>query len=265
MPQASIAEGCDEMFIVDVLSSIIIAFSFFTIIPMPRLEWTGRRMRFAPLMMPFVGLINGLLSFAFFTLLTFLDFTPFFKAVLICLYFVVFTGGLHIDGLMDTADAYFSRRDKERKLEIMKGSTVGAFAVLTLFFMSLLKIAVFNELFTMNYRNVIILIFIPVLSRLLQSSMLYIFPSAKPDGLTKMFGVLNKRLVMVHFVLLILISAILFSLIGVKSLILISTLLIYYIIFYFSSKKQFGGVTGDLLGAFVEISELIMLGTLLFI
>jgi adenosylcobinamide-GDP ribazoletransferase len=56
-----------------------------------------------------------------------------------------------------------------------------------------------------------------------------------------------------------------FVLIGIKSWLLMGTALIYYVLFYLSSKKQFGGITGDLLGAFLEISELVMLGTLLFI
>jgi len=55
------------------------------------------------------------------------------------------------------------------------------------------------------------------------------------------------------------------ALVGIKSLLLIGVILIYYALFYLSSKKQFGGITGDLLGAFLEISELIMLGTLIFI
>jgi adenosylcobinamide-GDP ribazoletransferase len=253
------------MLIIDILSSIVIAFAFFTIIPMPRIDWTGRRMQFAPLMMSLVGLVNGLIAFGLFTFLTTLNFSEFFKAVIMCLYYVVYTGGLHIDGLLDTADAYFSRRDKQRKLEIMKDSTVGAFAVITLLFIFLLKTAVFNELFTHNYKNGIILIFIPIISRLLQSSMLYIFPPAKPDGLTRMFGVLDKRYSTILFALFALIGTMLFILIGIKSLILIITIIAYYALFYFSSKKQFGGITGDLLGAFLEVSELVMLTTLLFI
>ena len=253
------------MLITDIISSIVIAFAFFTIIPMPKLDWTGRRMSYVPLMMPLVGLMNGLIAYGIFAILNSLHFSTFFKAVIMCLYYVVYTGGLHIDGLLDTADAYFSRRDKARKLEIMKDSNVGAFAVLTLVFIVLFKTAVFNELFTNSKKNGIILIFIPVISRILQSSMLYIFPSAKKDGLTKMYGILDKRHTIIHLILFILIGIILFFIIGIKSIILMLVILAFYALFYFSSKKQFGGITGDLLGAFLEISELIMLATILFI
>jgi adenosylcobinamide-GDP ribazoletransferase len=216
-------------------------------------------------MMPLVGLINGLIGFGIFMLLTALDFSSFFKAVIMCLYFIIFTGGLHIDGLMDTADAYFSRRDKERKLEIMKDSNVGAFAVITLIFVLLLKVAFLNELFIQNNKNSILIVFIPIISRLLQSSMLYLFSPAKPEGLTRMYGKLDKRFSLLLFGLLVMVVCLLVALVGIKSLLLIGVILIYYALFYLSSKKQFGGITGDLLGAFLEISELIMLGTLIFI
>ena len=147
----------------------------------------------------------------------------------------------------------------------MKDSTVGAFAVITLISVLLLKVAILNELFTQNYKNSILIIFIPIISRLLQSSMIFLFPSAKPDGLTKMYGKLNKRSTFILLVMFLLVGCSIFVLIGIKSWLLMGTALIYYVLFYLSSKKQFGGITGDLLGAFLEISELIMLGTLLFI
>lgn len=251
--------------IIDILSSIIIAFAFFTIIPVAKLEWSGKRMKFVPLMMPLVGFVNGLLSFLLFNFLNTLNFSAFFKAIIMCLYYVIFTGGLHIDGLLDTADAYFSRRDKARKLEIMKDPTLGTFAVITLIFLFLIKIAVFNELFMKNNISIFVIIFIPVISRILQSSMLYLFPPAKANGLARMFGELDKRFSVILFVLLLFVGTCIYFLIGVKAIIFILVILVYYSFFYFSSKKQFGGITGDLLGAFLEISELLMLITLLLI
>lgn len=251
--------------ITDILSSIIIAFAFFSVIPMPKLEWTGKRMSYVPFAMPFVGLINGLISFGLYSLLNFAPVTPFLKAVLMTLYFIAFTGGLHIDGLMDTADAYFSRRDRERKLEIMKDSNVGAFAVVTLIFTLLFKTALFYELFSRDRNIGLLLVFIPVISRLLQSSMLFAFHSAKADGLTKMFGKLKAKNSIFLFILLALVSVILFFVAGIYALLIPLSALVYYFVFYISSKRQFGGITGDLLGAFLEVSELIMLFSLLFV
>lgn len=253
------------MLAIDILAALVIAFSFFTIIPMPIIEWSKRRMKIVPLMMPVIGLIAGLISYVIYIFLLKFNFTPFFKAVIMCLYYVIFTGGLHIDGLSDAADAYFSRRDKAKKLEIMEDSNVGAFAVITLILFFITKVAVFNEMFSQGIKNSLILIFIPVISRLLQSSMIYLFKPAKPDGLARMYGDLDRRYSLIHLFLFVIITVVLYVLIGVQALMLIVVALAFYAIFYFSSRKQFGGITGDLLGAFLEISELIMLGTILFI
>jgi len=251
--------------IVNMFSAIIIAFAFFTILPMPKLEWTGKRMNFVPMMMPLVGLANGLLAFLLYTLLFPAEVTPFLKSVLMTLYFIVFTGGLHLDGLLDTADAYFSRQDKKRKLEIMKGSCLGAFAAITLAFVLLLKTALLFELFSRGVSFGVFIIFIPVISRLLQAFMLYSFPSAKADGLTKIFGILKKKNTIFIYMMFAIVCVFLYFLSGASALIIPLIAVIYLMIFYYSSKRQFGGITGDLLGAFLEISELLMLFSLLFI
>jgi len=249
----------------DIISAAVIAFAFFTVIPMPVLDWSGKRMRLVPLMMPLVGLACGLLAFGLYTALNLATLSPFLKAVLLTLYFAVFSGGLHLDGLMDSSDAYFSRRDRERKLEIMKDSNVGAFAVLTVVFVMLLKVGVISELFAKGTRFGAPMIFIPVLSRLLQSFMLHVFPSAKADGLTKIFGVLEKKnRLFLGFLFAVACAALLLTA-GLRSLVLPSTALLYLAVFYFSSKRQFGGITGDLLGAFLELSELLMFCSLLLL
>lgn len=251
--------------ITDIFSSLIIAFAFFTIIPMPKLNWSERRMKLVPLMMPLVGLVIGLGAFGLFTLFSALASSPFLCGVLLCLYFAVVSGGLHLDGLMDSADAYFSRRERSEKLEIMSDSSVGAFSVFTVFFVLLLKVAVFYELFSQRKEIGILLIFIPVLSRILQASMLYLFPKAKADGLAKAFGQLNKPFAAILFALLFAIGLLLFPFAGISSIITVAAVLAFYALFYFSAKKHFGGITGDLLGAFLELSELLMLITLLFV
>lgn len=249
----------------DVLSAVVIAFAFFTVVPMPKPEWTGKRMCLVPLMLPVIGLVNGFIAYGLVILLSYASLTPFLKAAAMTLYFIVFTGGLHLDGFMDAADAYFSRRDKERKLEIMKDSGVGAFAVVSLFFLLLLKTACFYELFSREENFGLPMLFIPVFSRLLQASMLYVFPHAKQDGLTKVFGDLKVKNAILLYLLFVAAGLVLFALAGARSLLIPLSAAAYYGIFYISSKRQFGGITGDLLGAFLEVSELVMLVTILFI
>ena len=250
----------------DFFKSIIIAFSFFTSIPMPTIEWTEKRMRFVPLVLPAVGAAIGGLIYGLYQLLGILKTGDLLNAVLLSLFLLAITGGVHTDGLMDSADAYFSRRDKEKKLEIMKDSRVGAFAVMALIAVILLKTAFFHEVLSSGKEFGIVLIFIPVISRTLQPSMLYFFPYAKEEGLAKMYGGKPKK---AHGIILaamfIFLSAGLFLIKGALGLLIPGVALLYYVFYYFSTIKNFGGITGDLLGAFLEVSEMLMIGAILFI
>lgn len=249
----------------DFLYSIIIAFSFFTIIPLPMVEWTSRRIKFLPLLMPFIGLGIGSVGYGLYYLLQNTAVSDFSGAVLMVLFYLVITGGLHMDGLMDTADAYFSRRSKEKKLEIMKDSRVGAFAVIALVSLMLIKTAFFYEIFRAGREIAILLFLIPVLSRIVQALMLCFFPYAKEDGLAAMFSQTGKWISYVLTVYFGLATGSIYFLAGTIGLILPLGLLLFTIYYYFSSRKNFGGITGDIVGAYVELAEVLMLGLLIFI
>ncbi len=250
----------------DFLKSIIIAFSFFTTIPMPMIDWTDKRMRYVPLVLPLVGAAIGTLLFGFYTVLGLSGTGNFLNAVLICIFLLAITGGLHTDGLMDSADAYFSRRNKERRLEIMKDSRVGAFAVMALAVILLLKVAFLYEVLESGKQIGLLLLFIPMISRTLQPSMLYYFPYAKEEGLAKMYGgKLKKYLGIILILIFVGICIGMYFIAGLSALSIPGTALLYFIFYYFSVKKHFGGITGDLLGAFTEISEMLMIGALLFV
>lgn len=250
----------------DFLKSIVIAFSFFTTIPMPMIEWTDKRMKFVPLLLPAVGAVIGGLAFALYKLLAAAGAGSFLSAALMVAYFIFITGGVHTDGLMDSSDAYFSRREKDRKLEIMKDSRVGAFAVIMLVIVVLLKTAFLYDLFDSAADFGTMLIFIPIISRCLQPTMLYYFPYAKEEGLAKMYGVdLNKRLGLIPLGILAIVIAVMIYIFGLAALLVPGIAALYYGFYYLSSKKNFGGITGDLLGAFLEVTELLMIGAVIFI
>lgn len=244
----------------DALLAVVIAFSFFTFLPMPLIDWAPRRMKFVPLWLPLVGLAVGACGWGLFLLLSAWNAGSAIKAAAMTIFYLAATGGVHADGLMDTADAYFSRRDIPRKLEIMKDSRVGAFAVMTLAAVLLLKFALFAEAFSKTGFAPIALLFMPVFSRAFQASMIYLFPYAKGEGLAAMYGRDPDRRFLIAFALWALAAcAGLWLLAGPKYLAVPGVCALYYVFYHFSSKKQFGGITGDVLGAFLEISELLML------
>lgn len=244
----------------DFLASIVIAFSFFTIFPLPMIEWTSRRMKFLPILMPFVGLGIGIVGYGLFYLLVSWDISAFSSSVLMVLFYLVITGGLHMDGLMDTADAYFSRRSQESKLEIMKDSRVGAFAVMTLVSLLLIKMTCFYEIIEAKQDVAVLLWLIPVLSRIGQAFILCYFPYAKKDGLAVIFkgatGPLTSIMLSMYLVLSV---SLIYILRGSKGLLLPMGLLIFTLFYYFSARGNFGGITGDIVGSYVELAEVIML------
>lgn len=245
----------------DALAALVIALSLFTFAPVPALEWTPGRTKYVPVWLPIVGAAEGALSCLLFLALWYWwGVTPLLKAALMTLYYLVFTGGFHMDGMMDSADAYFSRRDREKKLEIMKDSRVGAFAAMALAAVLLLKTALFVQAFGKAPFQWIPLLFIPVLSRAFMSSMIYLFPYAKAEGLASTFGRdPDRRLLIVLALFAAAACAGIGLLAGWKYLAVPGVCMAYYAFFYFSCKKQFGGITGDVLGSFLEVSELLML------
>ena len=96
--------------------------------------------------------------------------------------------------------------------------------------------------------------------------MLYFFPYAKEEGLAKMYGgELKKTMGIIPLVLLLVATAIMIFTNGISALIIPGIAAFYYCFYYLSSKKNFGGITGDLLGAFLEVSEMLMIGAILFV
>ncbi len=250
----------------DFLLSVVIAFSFFTFIPMPLIDWTPQRMKYVPLWLPVVGVIVGAAGWGLYLLLQWAGVSLLLSSVVMALYSLVITGGVHTDGLMDTADAYFSRRDAERKLEIMKDSRVGAFAVMTLAAVLLLKAGLYGQAVESARFQPVMLLLIPVLSRSFQASMIYLFPYAKGEGLAAMYGRNpDRRYLIVFAACSAAASALLALLAGPRALVVPGVCALYYGFYYFSCKKQFGGITGDVLGAFLELSELLMLAAAVLI
>ena len=111
-------------------NSFIVAFSMYSKIPMPRADWTRENMKYSMCFFPWVGLVIGALEFGWFHLAVWLGFGTIFRTAVLVLIPVLVTGGIHLDGLLDTADAMSSWREKERRLEILKDSHAGAFAVI---------------------------------------------------------------------------------------------------------------------------------------
>ena len=171
---------------------------------------------------------------------------------------VFVSGGIHLDGFMDTMDALGSWGDKEKKLEILKDSHNGAFAVIGICCYFTGSLGVWSEIRT-EMLPVVAAGY--VISRALSGIAVVTFPAARGSGLVKTFqdGAQKKAVRITMIVYLILAAVYLYfcSPVGMVVLLIIAGVVFGY--YYRMSRKQFGGVTGDLAGYFLQICELALL------
>ena len=240
------------------ISTVIVAFSMFSAIPMPQTEWTNKSMRYALCAFPLIGAVIGALVCLWRFVCLRMEFSEWILAAGICVLPVLVTGGIHLDGFMDTMDALGSWGDKEKKLEILKDSHNGAFAVIGICCYFTGSLGVWSEIRT-EMLPVVAAGY--VISRALSGLAVVTFPAARGSGLVKTFqdGAQKKAVRFTMIVYLILVAGYLYicSPVGMVVLLIIAGAVFGY--YYRMSRKQFGGVTGDLAGYFLQICELALL------
>lgn len=202
-----------------------------------------------------VGLFIGLMLVGVDRLFSSL-YPPFVVNAILFVSLVVITGGLHLDGLMDTCDGVFSGRDRSRSLEIMHDSRVGAFGVLGAICLATLKIAFLNAL-RGDIRWSALLLF-PMLGRWSMVWAITLFPYARrTPGQGKPFSEHSrKRYVALASLPVLAVAITLFSWRSIP--ILAADCLAVWLSGKWLSHKL-GGLTGDTYGAICEITETVSL------
>ncbi|MCU4367099.1 adenosylcobinamide-GDP ribazoletransferase [Acinetobacter courvalinii] len=227
-----------------------IALQFLTVLPielktMPSAKQNGQAMLFYPL----VGLLLGVILFASAMLLAMLPII--LSAALILVLWIWLTGGLHLDGLADTADAWVGGfGDPERTLNIMKDPACGPIGVLSLVVVCLLK---FVGLYVLLEQHMAaFLIVLPILGRSVPVFLFLTTPYVRTQGLGRSMTdfMPKKRLWMVFVITIALLC--MFKWLG-----LIALLVFLVMLFYIRSLfiKRIGGITGDTVGAAIELAE----------
>lgn len=233
--------------------SFLLATSMYSKLPTPQTEWSDRSMAYVFCFFPWIGLVIGGLEALWIRLAGLLELTPFLFAAGSVLLPIAVTGGIHLDGLCDTCDALGSHQSRERKLEILKDTHTGAFALIGLGCYLLLYTALWAEVAAVSA-----LLLIPVLSRTLSGLCAVTMKNARGSGLLASFSQASdlrcNRIVLALWLLVV--SIALLCLDGLPVLIGAGLSLVFYIQM---SKKEFGGITGDLEGWFVQICELVCL------
>lgn len=241
-----------------ILRSLAIAFSSYSKIPIPQFEWKAEDMRYIMSFFPCIGLVIGFLEVIWFRITSQLGIAEIARVIVAALIPLIITGGYHIDGFMDTSDAISSYRDREKRLEILKDSHVGAFAVIRLITAAALFTAAMAEIKSLEAVYVLALGFI--FSRCLSALGVLHFQSANHKGSLFYTASNSDRAVNTLTVGIIAIASIVLMiivkpLVGILAVVGGAGSFIYYRIM---SYKKFGGITGDLAGYFVVIAEVVM-------
>ena len=243
------------------LYSCIIAISMYSKIPMPNVEWSEDRMRYVMCFFPLVGIVQGAalglwLHFA----LDVLNLSVGAAALTGAAIPLLVTGGIHMDGFLDTMDAIHSYGDRSRKLEILKDPHCGAFAVIRL---CTYFLAYFCFVFCIRFTPRVGLCWTLalVLERGLSGLAVAAFPMAKNTGLAHTFATAADResVQKILIVLSVLLAAALIAL-GGGALVAAALLVLWR--YHHVAVKEFGGITGDLAGWFLQKAEFWMLAAL---
>lgn len=212
---------------------------------------------------PLVGLVLGVI-YLIMTYISLQIFDIYIASIIFLLSEVLLTGGLHLDGLGDTFDGIYSYRDKEKILDIMKDSRLGTNALLAILFLILLKVGFVYSIINMNILYSLLLT--PVYGRLAIVFSCYKNKTPRPGGMGNLFigKVNNKRLstailftilivILVYILFKISIYEVLYSVIFILVLWILTRMFTRYI------TNKIDGISGDILGCWCELSQLIYL------
>ncbi|EDO1160909.1 TPA: adenosylcobinamide-GDP ribazoletransferase [Listeria innocua] len=244
------------------MKTLILLIQFFTRIPLPiQINMDEINLKKGSALLPVVGVVIGAWNWLVFSLVALV--MPLPVAIIAGLFAeIIITGGFHVDALADTADGLFSSRKKERMLEIMKDSRVGANGVIAICFYFLFYGALF--LSVPNIQQIGWLFFVlPIVAKgvtmLLFAKMSY---AGSKEGLGSIFLGVPWWPIMTSQGIVLIVLAFFFSYIG---LIAYAGVLVFTIIYRLFVYKRIGGMNGDTLGAGGQMGQLVCLFCLVLI
>lgn len=234
------------------------ALRFLTIVPLGSEKENQTNLGQSLTFFPLVGALIGLVAAGLNQLLL-LIFPASVTNLLIVVALVILRGGLHLDGLMDTADGLFSQKERSKMLEVMRDSRVGAFGAIALVSSILIKWSTLNQLDpVLKWRA---LVLVPALGEWAIVYAAWHFPYAREgEGTGKIFANQVSWLQLTAAS----ITALLLALILIeKSVLVLLVFVPLLLILAGYIARKLGGFTGDAYGAVAELGE--VLGFLLIL
>jgi len=239
------------------INDFLLFFQFFTRIPInKRLNCGKGNFRRGSIFFPVVGLFIGVVQWLIYYLL--IKVLPInITAVFVVIIPIVITGGLHVDGLGDTCDGFFSfKGDKYKIIEIMKDSTVGTYATIAVVFDMLMRYVAVSTVIGINLP--LMLIATPIIARFSVVFISFIGKNAKETGSGNIFiGNIDVKRLVIAAIITISFGTLLIGL--NQSIILIVSALLLSFLFNKFCESKITGLTGDTLGANNELVEILVM------
>ncbi len=248
--------------------SFLLAFAMYSRLPVPTVEWTKERMRYVFCFFPLIGALCGAGVWLWLLFAGKAGFSPTAAGLMGTAVPVVLTGGIHMDGFLDTVDALSSYGDRERKLEILKDPHTGAFAVTggcvyLLCYGGLMirwaEMVMEKDGFPKTLPSLALGAAF-VMERAFSGLSVASFPCARGSGLAYTFAdSAQKNTVRFFLAVWLAVCAVFLIWQGRIGWAVAAAQTAVFFWYYHMSKKKFGGITGDLAGWFLQVSEIVSL------
>ena len=246
-------------YIKNFFEQFIILIQFMTRIPIPlKTSYSEKKLGKSIKFFPLVGLIIGLiLYFTNFLIITYLK-NIFYNKTIIAIFLIILeiliVGIIHIDGLADTFDGLFSYAKKEKMLEIMKDSRIGTNGTVILILYFITKTTLTSEIIMINPKYLIIC---PIIARLSTPINAGFSNYARKSGMSN--SIISENDIFEAIFSLALSTILVFYIISIKGIITIFIAFIFIIIFMLNVRKKIDGITGDTMGACLELTSILVL------
>jgi adenosylcobinamide-GDP ribazoletransferase len=235
------------------MRAFLVALQFLTRLPVrlraaPREGEMGRSLLFYPLVGLLIGALLAMLAMA----MSAVGISDLLGAALVLAAWVLLTGGLHLDGLADSADAWIGGRgDRERTLAIMKDPYCGPMGMAALVVILLVKFGALAAL--LSYGKGWVVAFVPVLGRAALPLLFLTTPYVRPGGLGAALTAQPRRKTAAATVMAS--GSVSVACLGWPGVVAVVAVLSVFIPLRRMMVGILGGTTGDTAGALVELVE----------
>ena len=242
------------------IRSLFLAVSCFSKIPVPQLSWRDDGMRYMMCFFPVVGVIVGLALALWWWICDALAFGAVLRAVGLTLVPVLVTGGIHLDGYCDVVDALSSHSEPEKRRQILKDPHVGAFAVIGVGVYLLAYFGIATEV-PHSWQALIVIGLSAVISRCASGIATVAFKQNASGGMLAQFNESadTRRALIALIVELVVASGAAIAVCVPFGITAVAICLAWLAILPVFARRQFGGMSGDVAGFFLQMAELLML------